>query len=390
MIKGREQQAHFHRLYDELAVLPCSPRCANWMLYGVQPDQAKKGLTPGRCKGKVHQPATLRYTGRRCLVSRNWSNKTLTDHRLDGREWFRAVVTGQLGDEADAVEGAALSAAVRAELITSNPAVGHLDLLRAPATTADEDPQVWEPEETARFLEQVAGDRLAALYELAAYAGLRRGELCALRWSDIDDDGIGLTVRQAIVEVTRSQVTAEQIACPTCGLEHVGRLLKRPKSRSGRRWVPLARLARDALARHRQEQQAERDYLGVDYQDHDLVFADFAGLPLRPGSVTSAFEAHMAACGLPVIRLHDTRHGACSLLLAGGVPIEVVQMILGHASPEVTRKVYAHVMRKITAAQVEQATQLLTQHRPRSLGEDETGAVHPAGNQGSAVPVSNP
>jgi hypothetical protein len=49
----------------------------------------------------VHQPATLGYTGRRCLVSRNWSNKTLTDHRLDGREWFRAVTAGLLGDQAD-------------------------------------------------------------------------------------------------------------------------------------------------------------------------------------------------------------------------------------------------------------------------------------------------
>jgi hypothetical protein len=102
MIKGQEQQAHFARLSDELAVLPCSPRCANWLLYGVQPENAKKGLTPSRCKGKVHQPATLGYTGRRCLVSRNWSNKTLTDHRLDGREWFRAIVTGQIGHQADA------------------------------------------------------------------------------------------------------------------------------------------------------------------------------------------------------------------------------------------------------------------------------------------------
>ena len=65
----------------------------------------------------------------------------------------------------------------------------------------------------------------------------------------------------------------------------------------------------------------------------------------------------------PVIRLHDMRHGACSLLLAGGVPIEVVQMILGHSSPTVTREVYAHVMKKITAAQVEQASDLLTKHR---------------------------
>jgi hypothetical protein len=104
IIRSPEQRTHHHRLYEALSVLPCSPRCANWLLYGVQPDGADKDLVPGRCRGKVHQKATLGYTGRRCLVSRNWSNKTLTDHRLDGRDWFRAVTAGLLefpvdGDE---------------------------------------------------------------------------------------------------------------------------------------------------------------------------------------------------------------------------------------------------------------------------------------------------
>jgi integrase len=72
------------------------------------------------------------------------------------------------------------------------------------------------------------------------------------------------------------------------------------------------------------------------------------------------------ACGLPVVRLHDTRHGACSLLVAGGVPIDVVQMILGHSSPEITRKVYAHLVRKVAADQVEIAAELLTKHRRSS------------------------
>ncbi|HEX5997434.1 MAG TPA: replication initiator, partial [Jiangellales bacterium] len=102
MIKGQAQAEHFARLHDELSVLPCSPRCANWLLYGIQPKNAKPGLTPGACKSKVHQPATLGYTGRRCLISRNWSNKTLTDHRLDGQEWFRAVTNGLLGDDSTA------------------------------------------------------------------------------------------------------------------------------------------------------------------------------------------------------------------------------------------------------------------------------------------------
>jgi hypothetical protein len=100
-VRSSEQREHYRRLFEELSVLPCSPRCANWLLYGVQPEGATKDLIPGRCRGKVHQKATLGYTGRRCLVSRNWSNKTLTDHRLDGRDWFRAVTAGLLEHPVD-------------------------------------------------------------------------------------------------------------------------------------------------------------------------------------------------------------------------------------------------------------------------------------------------
>ena len=179
---------------------------------------------------------------------------------------------------------------------------------------------IWQLAETARFLEHVARDRLSALYELAAYAGLRRAKLCGLRWADIDQDGAGLAVRQTIVEVTRSQVTSAQIRCPVCGEEHVGRLIKRPKSRARRRWVPLARPAQDALSRHRRTQDQEREFLGEGYSEDDLVFCNHMGLPLRPGGVTAAFEMHVAACALPAIRLHDTRHGTCSLLLPAVCP----------------------------------------------------------------------
>ena len=263
---------------------------------------------------------------------------------------------------------AALAAAQRRDLITLNPAEGRMDAI--PERQHDDELPFWQPEETARFLEHVADDRLAALYELAAYAGLRRAELCGLRWSDLDEDGAGLRVRQTIVEVSRSQVQPDQLRCPICGAEPVGRLFKNPKSRAGRRWVPLAQPAQEALTAHRRVQQEERVLFGGDYSDHDLVFCGPDGLPLRPGTVTTAFEKHAAASGLPAIRLRDTRHGACSLLLAGGVPIDVVQMILGHSSPAVTRRVYAHLIRGATARQVQQATDLLTALRRRgSVGD---------------------
>lgn len=81
------QRDHLDRLWRQLRVTPCSDRCANWLLYGVTPKKAHAKLRPGNCKGKAHQRATLGIGGRRVLVSRDWSGKTLADHRADARAW---------------------------------------------------------------------------------------------------------------------------------------------------------------------------------------------------------------------------------------------------------------------------------------------------------------
>jgi hypothetical protein len=82
------QREHMQRLADALRYEPCSPICANWLRYGIQPKDAKAGLIPGACKGKAHRPEHLGYAGRRVLVSRKWSGKTLVDHRGDRKAWL--------------------------------------------------------------------------------------------------------------------------------------------------------------------------------------------------------------------------------------------------------------------------------------------------------------
>jgi hypothetical protein len=82
------QRAHAARLAEALRFQPCSPTCANWLRYGIQPKNARPGLVPGRCKGKAHNADHLGYAGRRVLVSRKWSGKTLADHRADRQEWL--------------------------------------------------------------------------------------------------------------------------------------------------------------------------------------------------------------------------------------------------------------------------------------------------------------
>jgi hypothetical protein len=77
------QHRHTDRLHAELAITPCSPRCPIWLLYGIQPHGVSSKTVPGHCKGRAHRRGTLGLPGRRVLVSRKWSGKTLADHRAD-------------------------------------------------------------------------------------------------------------------------------------------------------------------------------------------------------------------------------------------------------------------------------------------------------------------
>jgi len=86
------QRAHAARLADALRYEPCSPSCANWLRYGIQPRDPRPDLVPGLCRGKAHRYENLGYAGRRVLVSRKWSGKTLTDHRADRKAWLMAML----------------------------------------------------------------------------------------------------------------------------------------------------------------------------------------------------------------------------------------------------------------------------------------------------------
>jgi hypothetical protein len=85
-------QAHINRLHEEVRWLPCTPRCANWLRYGAQPKDAGPGLIPGQCPGPAHDRENLGLGGRRVLVSRRWSGKTLTEHRADRAEVVRQTL----------------------------------------------------------------------------------------------------------------------------------------------------------------------------------------------------------------------------------------------------------------------------------------------------------
>ncbi|MEV0623112.1 replication initiator [Nonomuraea sp. NPDC050404] len=99
-LDNQTQRDHAARFVEALRFEPCSPTCPNWLRYGVQPKGAKAGMAPGRCRSKAHKPEHLGYAGRRVLVSRKWSNKTLAEHKQDRRTWVLEAL-GQADEPTD-------------------------------------------------------------------------------------------------------------------------------------------------------------------------------------------------------------------------------------------------------------------------------------------------
>jgi hypothetical protein len=86
------QALHLDRLHREVRWLPCSPTCSNWLRFGVQPLAAEAGMRPGWCGSKAHDRHHLGLGGRRVLVSRQWTGKTLTEHKADRAEVVRQTL----------------------------------------------------------------------------------------------------------------------------------------------------------------------------------------------------------------------------------------------------------------------------------------------------------
>lgn len=182
-------------------------------------------------------------------------------------------------------------------------------------------------QEEARKLFTVAkGTRLEVLLIVAITTGMRRGELLALRWDDVNlENG---TLR---VERTMSRVA---------GSEYIENA---PKTKSSRRKIMLPGIAVKALREHCEKQGQERRSSGDVWQDRNLVFSGLNGRYWAPESMGYQFRKLLVEAGLPRMRFHDLRHSAASILLAMGVHPKVVQELLGHSTITVTMDRYSHL-----------------------------------------------
>jgi integrase len=185
----------------------------------------------------------------------------------------------------------------------------------------------WTPTELATFLKAVEDDELYPLFRLAALTGLRRGEVCALRWAEVDLDKGQIHVRRQLTVVNGQP-----------------RMEEHPKSDHGRRTVDIDAATVAITRRHRTAQLERRMIVGAGWRDGDLVFCGAVGEWLHPEYVTKAFFRRARAVGLPAIRFHDLRHTHCAALIAANRNPREISRRLGHATVAFTLDRYGHLL----------------------------------------------
>jgi integrase len=183
----------------------------------------------------------------------------------------------------------ALGDALRMELVTRNVATQ----VKAPSMARQRRPELGVAE-ARQFLEVIEGKRLEAFYVLALTTGLRRGELLALRWDDIDLGSRQLHVRRALQRVGGKPQ------------------MVKPKTGSSMRTVVLPKLAVRYLRDHKKRQAAERLAFGDAWREHGLVFVSSTGTPIEPRNVNRRWDELRVRAGLDWLRRHDLRHGCAS------------------------------------------------------------------------------
>jgi integrase len=176
---------------------------------------------------------------------------------------------------------------------------------------------------------------IGAAVVLAIGSGLRRGELLALRWSDVNLEEATIRVARAVERVT----VGDPLDPSNKKIEI---RFKEPKTQGSRRSIVLPAFAIDRLRIHRREQKDRFEKLGAWRTNESLVF-DREGEPWCPNTFGLWFARLVRRFKLPPVRLHDLRHSYATLMLESGVDLKTVSMALGHSTIRITADTYAHV-----------------------------------------------
>lgn len=201
-----------------------------------------------------------------------------------------------------------------------------------PPKVSRRDMLFWNYEEVSKFLKTAEGTAYYSLFYTALYTGMRRSEMLALRWRDID-----FKINQ--VFVSRS-------------VHYVGKrfVFSTTKTATSNRSITIPPSLLKVLNEHKEEQFNQMATAGIIPDGNSLVFSRIDGSPMLPSSVSHAWVRLVKKAGVLPIRFHDARHTHASLLLMRGIHPKIVQERLGHSSIQITMDTYSHVIPNLQEA----------------------------------------
>jgi len=229
-----------------------------------------------------------------------------------------------------------LEQAVEDDIIASNPAIKKL----APKLDADCKMHVITPQEAEVMLKIASTCKYLDCINFALQTGMRRGEILAVKWGDLDMQRSVLSVSKSLTQIN-GEISE-----------------KTTKTRSGRRTIDLMTTTIDLLKKIKAEQAQNRLFLGDAYNNNDYVFCEANGDCLHPESLTRSFMHYAGKAGLD-LTFHDLRHCHASWLLAAGVHSKIVSERLGHCSIQITMDLYSHLLPSIQAAGIAKLESML-------------------------------
>ena len=229
----------------------------------------------------------------------------------------------------------ALEQAIRNQIIPYNPAKATV-----PPKLEQKEIRVLTESEQMQFMDALKGHRLEALFKLALATGMRRGEIMALTWECVDFKTMSIAVKGSISRVKDHDtgITSLRFA--------------EPKTKSGRRKVPLLENMVPVLHAHKKRQDVEKAEAGSAWNKQNLVFCSTVGTIIEPRRVCTTMNKITDAAELPRFTFHALRHTFATRMLEAGVPAKVVQEILGHADVTLTLNRYSHVLDSTTHEQM--------------------------------------
>jgi len=208
--------------------------------------------------------------------------------------------------------------------VVARNVAGMVDAPRAKAKEIE----ILSPAQVKTVLETLRGKPIYPIVAAALATGLRRSELLALRWQDVDLDGASLRVEQALEQTQRG-----------------GLVFRPPKTRHGRRTVTLAPSTVAVLREHHRAQLEQRLFFGLGKAPADaLVFTSWDGSPYLPATLTLQWRRAMQRAELKAT-FHSLRHTHASTLIAAGLDVLTVSRRLGHGTPAITLTVYGHLFK---------------------------------------------